>query len=81
MCGGALQVVRALMEATANTHARSHFGVSALHLAVGHADLEVVRLVLDAGVSMCAVEAMQGNMPLHVAAQEGRHDVVRVKGF
>ena len=73
---GAEQVVRALVESGANVHARSQVGTSTLHLAAAHADLEVVRLMVDAGASLCAVEAMQGNAPLHTAAQEGRADVV-----
>lgn len=68
--GGHTQVVSLLLEAGADTEARSPGELTPLHYSVDRYDEEITRLLLKAGASVAA-EDTNGNTPLHVAGRRG----------
>ena len=75
---GDLTTVKRLVEADFRcTQTWDENGKTPLHLAAGNGRLEVVRFLLDAGVS-CEIQNPFGGPPLHVAASQNHPDVARL---
>ena len=56
--------------------ARSDTGTTPLHLAAKNGHLEVVRLLIEAGVDINKARTNDGATPLHIATQKGHVEVV-----
>jgi len=72
------EAVFRLLDDGANPNVRSRKGLTALMLAAGRANTEVVRALLDRGADALAVEPRAGNSVLHVACQGGSAEVVHL---
>ena len=75
---GRAPVVRALLEAGADPHARTASGATALHLAAQAGNAEAVAALLDHGADVNARERTWGQTPLMFAAAANRLGPVNV---
>ena len=75
------RAVAALLQAGANIHARSVYGATPLHLAVGPTVtkrlLETVRLLVSAGAAIDAPDG-KGKTPLDKAREVGNQDLQKM---
>jgi uncharacterized protein len=62
----------------ADVHARDARGLTALHVAAGRGDADLVRGLLAEGADPTALDSAIGTSPLHHAAQSGSVEVVRL---
>ena len=78
LLSGSHEISALLLTRGADLTARSRHGTLALHYAAGYkASIETVRLLLDAGAAQHITAANNhGRMPLSVAHERGRPDVV-----
>ena len=75
---GDIAAVKALLAQGADPNAARGDGLSALHLTAEEGNLEIVRLLLDAGADVAAKTHIGHYQPLHLASRTGQADVVRV---
>eukprot|EP00936_MAST-01D_sp_MAST-1D-sp1_P001076 g1076.t1 len=69
--------VRVLLEAGADVDAQNEVGISALHNAAYHGDMQLVHILLEAGADR-SLNDEWGRTPLHVAAASGNVPIVRL---
>ncbi len=69
---GDMPLARELLMRGADVNAAARFGETPLHLAAAANRPEMIELLLGAGASMEARDAVAGNTPLHLAATLGR---------
>ncbi|MGH9384096.1 MAG: ankyrin repeat domain-containing protein [Vicinamibacterales bacterium] len=72
-----LATVRALLKAGSDVNAAQSDGMTALHLAAMHGDVEMTTMLLAAGANLRAMTRLGGYTPLHLAAQGGHLAAVR----
>jgi ankyrin repeat protein len=70
--------VKALIAAGADVNLKGFGGVTALRVAVAMGDVDVVRLLLDAGAKTGEYDDLNGSNALLSAAEHGYPDIVRV---
>ena len=74
-----LDVVRLLLEASADKDAVMQHGVTALHIAALNGHVDVVRLLLQAGSDLnAAMQDGTGATALYIATQNGHADIVQL---
>lgn len=79
--GDTAQISKSIREASEGANAAGHLeDTTILHLAIQCAELPVVEYVLSDGASVIDVNAKDkdGNTPLHLAAMQGRGQIVRL---
>lgn len=72
------RIVRRLLEANADVHARTTTGAAALHFAAAAGSTESIAVLLDRGAEIDVREPEWGQTPLMFAAGYGRTDAVRM---
>jgi ankyrin repeat protein len=73
---GNVDAVRSLLESDVDPDA-AHQGLTALHIAVGQGQTEMVELLLEKGANVDARQQAQAT-PLHIAASTGNEAIVRL---
>ena len=73
--GQDIETLRSLITAGANVDGAQGDGMTGLHWAAKHGDVEAARMLLDAGAEPDARTRIGGHTPLHVAAAQGQADV------
>ena len=74
---GDASALQALLSAGASPNLASYDGEFPLHLAATHGELEMVRLLTEAGAHTDALHAQTGKTALDVARENGRGDIVQ----
>ena len=74
---GQSEIIRFLLDRAANVHAAAKLGATTLMLACTRGNLDMVRLMLAAGVDVKARTHRRQESALHFAALEGHEEVVR----
>jgi len=75
---GDLSTVESLSEQGANLNTRDSSGLTPLMIASGHGNSQMVKLLLDAGADVFAVDSRAGASALHKACQGGNVEVVQL---
>ena len=74
--GRDLEAVRSLLDGGADVNAALGDGMTGLHWAAKHGDVEMAAMLLDAGANPEAVTRIGAHTPLHVASAAGHASVV-----
>ena len=71
------EAVYALLDAGADANAALGDGMTGLHWAALHGDVDITRLLLDAGARIETTTRLGSHTPLHVASRSARAEVAR----
>ena len=75
---GDAQIVRTLLQQGEDVNAAQSDGLTALHWAALHNDLEMAKLLLYAGATVKPTTRVGSYTPLHLASRSGYHEVMSV---
>lgn len=73
-----MEAVRALLQQGADVNAAQKDGMTALHWAASHNDVEIARVLLYAGGTVRATTRLGGYTPLHLASRAGHREVAEM---
>jgi len=75
--GNNIEAVRAMLTAGASPNYTSQSGNLPIHIAIGHGNLEIAGLLLEAGADIDIIEHHYNRTPLHFAAINGNSEIAQ----
>ena len=75
MASKSVELLRCLCDKGADVNAANDNGTTALHMASQYGWVAGIQQLLDHGAKL--IQNKQGNTPMHIAAEQGNHDVIR----